>query len=195
VAQLLATNQWALVRDIAELVGELRIEDAVPALGKLLGHYEPRARVAAVGALANMGTPAAVDLLRRQLIEGTRETRILVAGGIGGPHARALAMPLLSLVEHEVDAEVQAEYYLALGRISSPEAVAALVAAAQPGGRLFNRRPAAPRIAAVAGLKAAGVPAARRALEALRDDADRDVREAVSRALSVLVGRAGVRAP
>jgi hypothetical protein len=195
VSRMLAANQWTVVRDVAELVGELRVEDAVPALGTLLAHYEPRVRRTAVVALAHIGTAATVDLLRRTLHEGSRETRILVAGGIGGPHARALAMPLLSLAEQEADAEVHAEYFRALGRIGSPEAVAALVAAAQPGGRLFGRRAAAPRIVAVEGLKAAGGSVARRALEALRDDGDGDVREAVVRALSVLVGRAGTRAP
>jgi HEAT repeat protein len=192
---MLATNQWNVVRDIAELAGELRLDDVVPALGKLLAHYEPQVRLTAVVALARIGTSATVDLLRRTLTEGGRETRLLVAGGIGGLHARALAMPLLSLAQNEADAEVKAEFYRALGRIGSPEAVAALVTAAQPGGRLFGRRGAAPRIVAVEGLKTAGGPAARRALDALRNDADKDVRDAVVRALSVLVGRAGTRAP
>jgi hypothetical protein len=47
----------------------------------------------------------------------------------------------------------------------------------------------------VEGLKAAGGPAARRALDALRADADPEVREAVGRALSLLIGKAGMRAP
>lgn len=195
VSRMLAMNQWSVVRDVAEQVGELHMEDAVPALGKLLAHYEPQVRHTAVVALARLGTSATVELLRRTLTDGNRETRILVAGGIGGLHARALAMPLLALAEHEVDAVVQAEYYRALGRIGSPEAVAALVAVAQPGGRMFHRRAAGPRIAAVDGLKAAGGPVARRALDALRGDADREVREAVGRALSLLVGRAGTRTP
>ena len=195
VSRMLATNQWNVVRDVAELVGELRLDDVVPALGKLLAHYEPQVRHTAVVALARIGTSATVELLRRTLTDGNRETRILVAGGIGGLHARALAMPLLSLAEHEPDAEVHAEYYRALGRIGSPEAVAALIAAAQPGGRLFGRRGAAPRIVAVEGLKAAGGPAARRALDALLRDGDPEVREAVGRALSLLIGKAGTRAP
>ena len=192
VSRLLARNNWKLVRDVAETAGELRLHDVVPALAKLLVHYEPQVRLTAVGALARIGTAATVDLLRRALSEGDRETRILVADGIG-VHARALAMPLLALAEQEEDEEVLAGYYRALGRIGSPEAVAALTAAAQPGGRLFGRRAAAPRIAAVEGLKAAGGPAARRALEELLDDGDRNVREAVGRAVSLLVGRAGTQ--
>ena len=195
VSRMLAMNQWTVVRDVAVLAGELRVDDAVPALAKLLAHYESQVRLAAVGALAHIGSSASADLLRRTLTEGNRDTRLLVAGGIGGVNARALVMPLLALAEAETDLEVRAEYSRALGRIGSPEAVAALVAEAQPGGRLFHRRAAALRLAAVEGLRAAGGPVARRALDALRNDGDREVRDAVLRALSVLVGRAGVRAP
>ena len=86
------------------------------------------------------------------------------------------------LAAEEDDEGVLCEYYRALGRIGTPEAIDALVKAAQPGGRIFGRRPAEPRIAAVESLGNVGGTAARRALDALQEDGDKAVREAVLRA-------------
>jgi len=99
-------------------------------------------------------------------------------------------MPLVALAEAEENADVQAEYYRALGRIGSPEAIDALIKAVQPGGRVFGRRATGPRLAAVEGLRGAESAAARRALLALAEDGDRAVREAAVRALSAGVASA-----
>ncbi|MGD0484147.1 MAG: HEAT repeat domain-containing protein [Gemmatimonadales bacterium] len=194
VVQLLSNCQWFVVRNVAELLGEMRVEEAVPSLGGLLAHKEPRVRRAAAVALARIGTVATVEPLRRALREGTPELRGLVAASIGGIHARALAMPLVAIAEAEESGDVQAELFRALGRIGSPEAIDALVRAAQPGGRLFGRRPSGPRVAAVKGLRDAGGAAARRALEGLADDGDKVVREAALRALA-LTARAATAHP
>jgi HEAT repeat protein len=124
------------------------------------------------------------------LKEGDRDLRALLASIIGGHTARALAMPLVTIAAQETDLDVLREMYKALGRIGSPEAIQALVAAAEPGGRLLGRRPGAPRAAAVEGLRIAGGPAAAAALKGLAEDADRVVREAASRALVELRARA-----
>ena len=184
VVQLLSNYQWSVVRNVADLVGEMRVEEAVPSLGQLVAHREPRVRRAAAVALARIGTVATVEPLRRALREGTPELRGLVAASIGGAHARALVLPLVSIAEAEESGDVQAEFFRALGRIGSPEAVEALVRAAQPGGRLFGRRPSGPRVAAVEGLQSAGGAVARQALEVLAEDADKVVREAALRALA-----------
>jgi HEAT repeat protein len=190
VVQLLSNYQWSVVRNVAELLGEMRVEEAVPSLGGLLAHKEPRVRRAAAVALARIGTVATVEPLRRALREGTPELRGLVAASIGGAHARALALPLVSIAEAEESGDVQAELFRALGRIGSPEAVDALVRAAQPGGRLFGRRPSGSRVAAVEGLRNAGGAAAHRALEGLTADGDKVVREAALRALAVTAAAA-----
>lgn len=190
VLQMLGHHQWFVVRNVTELLGEMRVEEAVPAIGRLLAHKEARVQRAAAVALAHIGSVATVEPLRRAMKDGTPELRGLVAASIGGVHARALAMPLVALAEAEANGDVQSEYYRALGRIASPEAIEALTNAAQPGGRLFGRRPIAPRVAAVEGLRNAGGPAARKALEALQDDADKAVRDAVVRALAVTASSA-----
>ena len=70
-----------------------------------------------------------------------------------------------------------------LGRIGTPDALQALIKAVQPGGRFLNRKPAAPRLAAIEGLRAAANPAALGTLEGLAQDSDKEVRVAAERAL------------
>ena len=190
VVHMLTDGRWFVVRNVAELMGEHRIAEAVPDLARCLGHADARVRRAAAIALARIGTAATVEPLRRVLKEGDREMRALVAASIGGPGSRGLAMPLVGLAEQEEDLDVLKEYYLALGRIGSPDAVKALALAAQPGRKLLKRRPAAPRAAAVEALRLAGGQQATAALEELVDDADKAIRQAARAALEELRARA-----
>jgi nucleotide-binding universal stress UspA family protein len=182
VIHMLAHHQWFVVRNVAELMGDLRMEESAADLGACLSHGDHRVRRAAAVALAKIGTAATVEPLRRALKDGDAELRIQVASSIGRA-SRALAMPLVALIEAETHADVVKEYYGALGRIGSPEAVQALAKAAAPGGRLMGRKSAAQRIAAIEGLRLAG---AARVLETLSGDADRQVRDVARRALDEL---------
>jgi HEAT repeats len=175
VIAMLGHDQWFVVRNVAELLGDQGVEDAVPALGRVVRHSDARVQRAAVIALAKIGSAASVEPLRRALKEGTAELRALIAQSIGGPKARALAMPLVSLAESETNPEVLREYYRALGRIGAPEAVQALANAAAPGGVLVGRKSTALRLAAVEGLRLAGAKAA---LAGLAADGEKAVREA-----------------
>lgn len=190
VVHMLDHPQWFVVRNVAEAMGVQRVEEAVPSLIKCLGHDDARVRRAAALALAKIGTTATVEPLRRVLKDGDKEMRALVASSIGGHTSRALAMPLVAFAEQEQDADVLREYYRALGRIGTPEAVQALAVAAEPGGRLIGRRPTASRVAAVDGLRISGGAAAVAALQALARDGDKTVREQVVRALEELKARA-----
>ena len=190
VVHVLEHSQWFVVRNVAEAMGVQRVEEAVPNLVKCLSHADARVRRAAAIALAKIGTSATVEPLRHVLKDGDKELRALIAASIGGHSSRALAMPLVAFAEQEQEADVLREYYRALGRIGTPEAVQALAVAAEPGGRLLGRRPTANRLAAVDGLRIAGGTGAVSALQALAKDGDRAVREQVARALEELKARA-----
>ena len=71
----------------------------------------------------------------------------------------------------------------ALGRQATDEAVARLLKAAEPEGRLFKRKPTAFRVSAVQALAEANTPAALAALRRFSDDKEREVREIAVRAL------------
>src|SRR6266704_117741 len=167
LVHMLEHSQWFVVRNVAELIGELGMDDAVLALAKI-------------------GTRGAAEPLRRALRDRSQEVRMQVAVGIGGRKSSALAMPLVVAMEEEKDEAVVRELILALGRIGSPDAVQALIKWAQPTGRFFGRKPSELRVAAVEALRLAATPAALGTLEGLSDDGDREVREAASRGVAEL---------
>jgi HEAT repeat protein len=186
LVHMLGHSQWFVARNVAELAGELALEEAVPGLGQQLNHTDERVRKAAALALAKIGNSAAAEPLRRALRDKSPEVRIQVALGVSGKKSSALAMPLVAAMEEEEDENVERELILALGRIASPAAVQALITFAQPGGRLFGRKPAALRVSAVEALRLAATPAAVGTLEGLTDDGDKQVRVAAQSALADL---------
>ena len=184
VIHLLGHHQWYVVRNVAELVGELGLEDAVPQLAKQLEHEDERVRKSVALALAKVGSRGAAEPLRRALKDKSREVRMHAALGVGGRKASALAMPLVVALEEEDDEEVERELILALGRIGSPDAVQALIKFAQPSGKLFGRKPSSLRLAAVEALRLAATPAAIGTLQGLSEDGDKQVRGAAVVALA-----------
>jgi HEAT repeat protein len=191
LVHMLDHSEWFVVRNVAELIGELGLEDAVSALAKRLDHADERVRKAVGLALAKIGTRGAAEPLRRALRDRSQEVRMQVAVGIGGRKSSALAMPLVVAMEEEKDEAVVRELLLALGRIGSPDAVQALIKWAQPTGRFFGRKPSELRVAAVEALRLAATPAALGTLEGLSDDGDRAVRDAATRAVTELKRKKG----
>lgn len=183
LVHMLGHPQWFVARNVAELAGELALEEAVPGLAQQLNHTEERVRKAAALALAKIGNSAAAEPLRRALRDKSPEVRVQAALGVSGKKSSALAMPLVVALDEEEDENVERELILALGRIASAAAVQALIKFAQPGGRLFGRKPGALRIAAVEALRLAGTPAAIGTLEGLTNDGDKQVRTAAESAL------------
>ena len=174
LVHMLEHREWFVVRNVAELIGELGMDEAVPALARRLEHDD------------EIGTRSAAEPLRRALRDKSADVRMQVALGIGGRKSFALAMPLVVALEEEGDETVERELILALGRIGSPDAVQALIKFAQPAGRLFGRKPSALRLAAVEALRLAGTAPAVGTLEGRADDGDRDVHAAARAALTEL---------
>jgi HEAT repeat protein len=186
LVHMLGHPQWFVVRNVADLVGELGLEAAVPALTKQLDHDDERVRRQVALALAKIGTRSAAEPLRRALRDSSADVRRQAALGVGGRKASALAMPLVVALEEEKDPDVVRELIFALGRIGSPDAVQALIKLAQPSGKLFNRKPSALRVTAVEALRVAGTPAAIGTLQSFAGDSDKQVRAAVQQALTEL---------
>jgi len=191
VVQMLDHDEWFVVRNVAELAGELGMDEAIPALSRQLDHADERVRKAVALGLAKIGSRNAAEPLRRALRDKSSEVRMQVALGIGGRKSSALAMPLVVAMDEETDDAVQRELMLALGRIGSPDAVQALIKFAQPTGRIFGRKPAALRVAAVEALRLAATPAAVGTLQGLSDDGDKQVKTAARAALKELKQKPG----
>ncbi|HTS87434.1 MAG TPA: HEAT repeat domain-containing protein [Gemmatimonadales bacterium] len=185
LVHMLSHDQWFVVRNVADLCGELRLEKAVPALAKQMGNSDERVRRSVAGALGRIGGSGAADPLRRALRDPAPGVRLEAARGLDGRRNKNLAMSVAVAADDETLPDVQKEMFLALGRIGSPEAIQALQKAAEPGGKVFRRKQVSIRLAAVAGLHAAGPSAANALKDMLKDD-ERDVRDAVERSLATL---------
>jgi hypothetical protein len=186
VILMLGHPEWFAVRNIADLLGELRVGEAVTPLARTLRHPDARVRRSAALALARIGTPATVEHLASLLREEDADLRIAVAGAIGGREMEGLTMPLVLAAERERDPRVLAEYHRAMGRLGTAAAVQALARAAQPRRWRLWRRRRRGRLAAIEGLKLAGGAAAIGTLEALLGDRESEVRRAAREALEDL---------
>jgi len=173
---------WYVVRNAAELCGEMQLKRSVPLLTRQSTHPDERVRKSVAVALNRIGTREALEPLFRMLKDPSPAIRMQVLGQLDGSLARPLAMPLASLLETEEDPDVLRELLRALGRIGSPDALVALRRVAQGGVRRLGRRE---RLVAVEALAGRGEPA-HAILRQLASEADADVARAASQALESL---------
>jgi len=182
IASLLNHHEWFVVRNAADLVGELRIAEAVQPLTKVVQHDDPRVRRSVGLALARIATPETALPLRKLLTDPDLRVRMAVVKEVGGRNLSGLAMPLVSAAGGTEDPELLAEYYRALGRIGTPDAVQALVKTASDSGKLLARKPG-PRLAAIEALGIAGGATAVATLRDLVKSRSSDVRSTAAAAL------------
>lgn len=186
VIVMLGHPEWFAVRNVAELLGELRVGEAVAPLARTLRHPDVRVRRAAALALARIGTPETLEHLASLLNDPDADLRVAVAAVIGGPEMAGLAMPLVVAVENERDPRVVLEFSRALGRLGSSAAVQALVRGAKSSGWRWWRARVGRRLAAIEGLKLAGGSSAIGMLESLLEERDPEIRRAAREALEDL---------
>ena len=182
---MLTHDEWFVIRNVAELCGEMKLEDAVLPLARQANHEDERVRRAAVGALARIGTPGTVEPLRKALADPSAQVRLQAVAGVDSRRARGLVGSLIKRLDEESVDDVKREILLALGRVASAEALQVVAKAAEPGGRLLKRKPTAYRLAAVEALRLAG-PSATNQLKLLLDDEDHEVQAAARKALANL---------
>jgi hypothetical protein len=185
IIQHLGHQHWYVVRNAAELCGEMELAGAVPLLTQQIDHPDERVRKAVAQALSRIGTVGTVDPLRHLFQDPSATVRIQAVAHLGGRRARGMTFPIGEMLRKEENPDVQHEALLALGRIGSPEAIALLKEYAAPGGKVLNRKPVPLRLTAVRALSTAGPPAAD-ALAALQNDDSADVRAAATAALAAL---------
>ena len=181
LTRMLASPQWYVARNAADLLGQLHATEAESALTAALQHPDERVRRVAAHALARIGTPGAVASLRGALVDSSALVRVQAAGGLARRKGARSANTLTRALENEGDPEVQLAVIAALGRLATADAVSRLISAAEPDGRLFKKKPVAFRVAAVHALGEVRTPAARAVLQTLATDKEREVREAVLR--------------
>jgi HEAT repeat protein len=179
--RMLQDNRWFVLRNAAELLGELPSPDAEAPLAKLLNHDDERVRRAAAQSLGKIATGNAFASLRTALRDESAEVRLVAVTALGSWKRATSSQSLVVALDGEADGDVQLQIIVTLGRVATPDAVQRLIELTEPGGTLFNRKTAAVRLAAVHALGEAATPAAVAALKVLREDKDAAVREAAYR--------------
>lgn len=182
LVHMLGDTRWFIVRNAADLLGEMRVQSAEPALLPLLQHSDERVRKSAANALINLGTTTGFRKVCEMLQAESPKTRAHAAMALASRKDERSTAQLRTVLEDEPDTEVQLALLAALGKIATPAAVEQLIRAAEPKRRLLERKPSAFRIAAIQALAEAKTPAALAALGVLREDKDKEIREAAGRA-------------
>lgn len=169
--------QWYVVRNAAELIGEMNLQQADTALMEVLEHEDSRVRRTATLALIRLSTPKALLTIVRALQDSEADVRLNAARGLGTMESSRIVPALLAALDEEKVEEVQQALLWALGRQRSKESVERLIREAQPAGLLKRKRPLPRRLAATAALGEAGTHEAMTVLRGLQRDKEREVRE------------------
>lgn len=178
---MLGDPRWYVVRNAADLLGELQAREAEAPLTEAVRHDDERVRRAAATALARLATPRALQALREALRDTSAQVRSQAAVGLAERKEARQAVTLSRALDAEADEEVQLAILGSLGRIATPDAVQKLVQAAEPDGRIFRKKSTAYRVAAVQALAETKAPDAMAALAALADDKEKEVRDTACR--------------
>ena len=181
---MLGDPRWYVVRNAAELLGEMKSTEAEGELNKCLQHRDDRVRSAAAAAIAKLGGTAAVRGMRQSLRDGGEiSSRVSEALRSEGNSVDSL----IRAVDREEDSRVQMAMLAALGQLGTPAAVDKLLEIARSDKKLLARsRPTPMRVAAVHALGDVKSNMAAAALQALLHDKEKAVRGAAS---WVIMGR------
>jgi HEAT repeat protein len=182
--RMLGDSRWFVVRNAADLLGELQSSAAESDLVALLRHSDDRVRRAATNALLRLGTPQAIKGIYDAVGDTSPEVRMQATVAIATRKDSRTSTTLIRAIEDEDDADVQLAMIAALGKVATPDAVQKLIKMAEPDGRIFRKKSTTLRVAAVQALGDAKTQAAVLALRELSSDKDRDVRETATRALA-----------
>lgn len=175
--------EWYVVRNAADLLGEMNIVDADVALIATLEHPDARVRQSATLALIRLGTSKAVHTIVRALDDPESSVRLKAVRGLATSDSPRAVPALLAALETEKEEDLQQAILSALGKQGTPEAVERLAREARPGGLLRRKRPQPVRLAAVAALGEVATEEARVALRGLEKDSDREVSALAARLL------------
>ncbi|HKV49959.1 MAG TPA: HEAT repeat domain-containing protein [Gemmatimonadaceae bacterium] len=193
LVHMLGDSRWYVVRNAAELLGELKVGEAEVELMRLLEHDDDRVRSAAANALARIGSAKrgrvsrAAVAVAADAAEGNGNGHAPAQGGLRSVHS------LIRALERESDSRVQVALVAALGQLGTAQAVDKLVELARTErGLLARQRPTPLRVAAVHAIGQARSPNAHQALQALLRDKSPAIRGAAS---WVILGKRDAAAP
>lgn len=184
LVHMLTDERWFVVRNAADVLGEMQVKGAEEPLGNALSHDDERVRCSALTALGRLGTPAALHAVQGALASPDAALRTQAASILASSNWPYTVTAVRRRLRTEEDPEVQLALVAALGSVASDEAVAVLAELAEPEPLSILIRRATPlRTAALQSLADAHTPAARVVVERLSGDRSGELREAARLAI------------
>jgi HEAT repeat protein len=168
------------VRQAIELLGALGNARSEQLVLEQLRHPDVRTRRDVVAALERFPSVAALDAIGVALTDEAEVVRLRAVGAIARRGVAAVKL-LAALLDTEPDRDVLYAAIAGLGSIGGAEAVQVLIRAANGETQHPRRRGASYRLQACAALARIRTPQAMAAVQVLRDDRDREVREGTMR--------------
>jgi hypothetical protein len=187
VLRILRNPESEALAGVVPLCGRLMLNQAVPGLGEVTRHQDATLRLAAVQALAQLGTPAALGFIEQAIEDNDRAVRLVAvrsaaARGYKGALKRVEGVVLGRAVK-EMDLTEKMAFFEAYGAIAGTAGLKALSGILQPRGLLKLKEPSETRACAAMALGKIRAPEARELLQKVVEDKDLVVRNAASRAL------------
>lgn len=185
--ELLGDADSVVVAGAARLVGRLGVADTGGALAELTQHPDPRVRIAAIEATAELRASTAAGALIEALRDSERDVRMAAARALGvlryRPAAARFREIVLSKEVRTAEVSEKIAFFEGYGQIGDPQAVSVLSRLLNGRSFIGRREPAELRACAALALGKVGTPEAMTALRASEQEDDAVVRSAVSRAL------------
>lgn len=187
VLRVLANGSTEALPGAVALCRRLDLQQAVPALDKLVSHKEAAVRLGAVEALASIGSPGALTGLERAVDDSDRAVRYAAVSAVMATGARGALRRLEAVVQgrgpNELERAERRHFFEAYAVIAGPASLTPLADLLEPKG-LFQRKVSSEtRTCAAYAIARLGTPEAKAALERILNDKDLPVRNAAARAL------------
>jgi hypothetical protein len=187
VLRLLRDPGQEALREIVGMCGRLKLQGAVPGLGDLVTHVDPELRLAAVQALADIGSVGALAAMERGVDDEDRSVRLAAVRALGTRGYRNVLRRIEPIVlgksTREIDLTEKMAFFEAFGGVAGPGAVPTLQNMLLSKSLLGYRASAETRACAATALGRIRSPESRAVLQKAAEDKDLVVRNAVSRAL------------
>jgi len=185
--RLLEGGSADVLRGLIPSVGRQRLPVALPVLGTILGRAEADLRLAAVEALAVVGTPGAMGFLERALEDDDRAVRLAAVTAVSARGWKGALKQLEAVIEGKGRADLEPserrQFFEAYAQIAGPTALGPLAEILEPRGLFRRKESPETRTCATYAVARLQTPEAWRLLERMAQDKELPVRNAASRAL------------
>jgi len=185
--RLLRSSEGDALRGAIELAGRLKLEGAVAGLGEVLSRPDASLRHAAVDSLVQIGTPGSLTLLERAIGDDDRGVRMAALKALSARGYKGALKRVEEVVQgrgrRDLDFNERRAFFEAYGTIAGAAGLDTLRDLLVRRGFFRRKAGADLRMCAALGLGRIGTAEAKAVLQAVSEDGDRQVRNAVIAAL------------